>query len=114
MKARGPLLLTAIALLAPAPGRAETPAGAPEAERRAQLAARLSVARSADAGDCPDGAQLAALVAPLLHGPRLLDARVDVQVTRDGGGYAARLRVSGARRGQRSLDDAGATCAALA
>ncbi|MCS6900090.1 MAG: hypothetical protein RMJ98_10730 [Myxococcales bacterium] len=77
--------------------------------------ARLSVARSADALSCPDDEVLAARIRQLREGkadvPPLL---IDVLLQRHEGGYRARIRVSGPRRGERELVTHEDSCGGLA
>lgn len=85
------------------------------------LSGELSVERASGAEDCPDRAALAAMVARILKGgddgSGLLgpggDVRAEVQFARAPLGYRATLRLEGARVGERTLTDTGATCTAL-
>jgi hypothetical protein len=85
----------------------------------AAVSAVVSVARASGAEGCPDTERLTELVGRLA-GPSAGGAsqaartavRVDFSRTEDG--YQATLRFSGAREGERTLRDEGATCEALA
>ncbi len=84
------------------------------------LSAELSVERSSGAEDCPDRAGLATLIGRILKGADGSgvvrpngDVRAEVQFSRAPLGYRATLRLDGARVGERTLTDTGATCTAL-
>jgi hypothetical protein len=94
-------------------------AGAPAAWG-APGTAELSVARGPGAEDCPDTAALQARVEQIT-GTRLerLPATepplaVAVSFSREGDGFRAAIRTQGPKEGERSLEDEGPTCAALA
>lgn len=75
---------------------------------------RLSVVRAQDAVDCPDSAQLSAMVAALARpGAPAAAVLVDAQFFMGQGQYTVELRISGERAGQRTLSDPGPTCAGL-
>ena len=86
----------------------------------ASLSATIVVARTAEARDCPDADQIAAKVERIVGRaiavpegtPNALVARLEF--SRSGRTYEAVVRVSGAREGERVLEDAGPTCDALA
>jgi hypothetical protein len=94
------------------------------ASRRASAASigvRLSVNRAPDAGDCPDAGRLAAGIARAGH--RSLPSiapnaearlRFEVDMARSATGYAATVRILGARIGVRQIEHTGGTCAPLA
>jgi len=82
--------------------------------------AELSVARGPGAEDCPDTTALQARVEQIT-GTRLeLLAATDpplavaVSFSREGDSYRAAIRTQGPKQGERSLEDEGPTCAALA
>jgi hypothetical protein len=94
------------------------------ASRRAradELSVRLAVKRAPDAADCPDAARLAAAIARAGHraAPSVMadaDARLrfEVEMARSAEGYAATVRILGARIGVRKIEHTGGTCAPLA
>jgi hypothetical protein len=85
------------------------------------LSGELSVERASGAEDCPDRAALATMVGRILKGAddgsglggAGGDVRAEVQFARAPLGYRATLRLEGARVGERTLTDTGATCTAL-
>ena len=85
------------------------------------LSGELSVERASGAEDCPDRAALATMLGRILKGADdgsgLVasggDVRAQVQFARAPLGYRATLRLEGARVGERTLTDTGATCTAL-
>jgi hypothetical protein len=84
------------------------------------LAADLSVAKGPGAEDCPDRSALGEAIEAILKRPIAVPAgagetlRVEVLFSRQGDRYLAALRLRGAKRGERLLDDRGSTCSALA
>ena len=79
----------------------------------------MSVDRTPAAVDCPSAEALTAGVEaivgrPLADSADSLPMQVRVQFSRAEAGYQARLRLTGAREGERVLFDNGANCAALA
>jgi hypothetical protein len=93
--------------------------GAPEAWASPQTA-QLFVARGSRAEDCPDTTALRARIEQIT-GTRLelLTATeppllVAVSFSREGDSYRAAIRTQGPKEGERLLEDAGPTCAALA
>jgi hypothetical protein len=83
--------------------------------------AGVAVSRSTDAPDCPDAATLAVSVADIRGVPSLVTTRgadtrlqFEVEVTRNRSGYAAVIRASGSRSGERRIADIGEDCSGLA
>ncbi len=77
--------------------------------------ADLTVTRASGAEDCPDAAAVEAMLARI-EGTGALDGdRVEASVAfaRSAVGYAAELRVTGGKDGERTLTDTGPTCTAL-
>jgi len=92
----------------------------PAAAGAVPVSAEISVERSSGAEDCPDRAALATMIVRILNGADgsgLVgpggDIRAEVQFARAPLGYQATLRLEGARVGERTLTDTGATCTAL-
>ena len=92
----------------------------PAAAGAVPVSAELSVERSSGAEDCPDRAALATMIIRILNGADGSglagpggDVRAEVQFARAPLGYQATLRLEGARVGERTLTDTGATCTAL-
>lgn len=92
----------------------------PAAAGAVPVSAELSVERSSGAEDCPDRAALATMIVRILNGADgsgLVgpggDVRAEVQFARAPLGYQVTLRLEGARVGERTLTDTGATCTAL-
>jgi len=85
----------------------------------ASLSATVSVDRAPAAVDCPSAEALTAGVEAIVGRPLAESAdsrtmQVRVQFFRSEAGYEARLRLTGAREGERVLFDNGPNCAALA
>jgi hypothetical protein len=89
----------------------------------APATARLESTRAPDAADCPDAAALAALVNEGLARTALVTAgttapaprgQVAVTFQREATGYAATVRIGGARGGTRKVSNEGPGCGALA
>src|SRR3954453_22636034 len=93
--------------------------GAPEAWASPKTA-ELSVARGPGAEDCPDTTALQARVEQIT-GTRLEQLAateprlaLGVSFSREGDSYRAAIRTQGPKEGERSLEDEGPTCVALA
>ena len=84
----------------------------------APLGAELSVVRAPEAGDCPSSGELQAAIERIVQRPvvsasgeRLV---ADVRFQRGESGFAALVRLEGAKQGERRLTDTGGSCAPLA
>jgi hypothetical protein len=84
----------------------------------AQLSAAMVVSRAPDARECPDTEHLAARVERITGGPLVAPESaatvVRADFSRAGNAYEAKLRLSGAREGERVLRDESPTCEPLA
>jgi hypothetical protein len=75
------------------------------------------VSRADDAADCPDEVALAASIERILGGRPASSARgitADVAFARRGAPYVATIRLHGEKEGERTIEDAGPSCDALA
>jgi hypothetical protein len=80
----------------------------------------IEVARAGGAEDCPDREALTELIGGVLNAPARPaanggpeDVRAAVEFSRGAAGYQAIVRFAGAKEGQRTLTDTGASCVAL-
>lgn len=88
--------------------------------REAAARPRLSVARSPEASSCPDTEALRSQIEGVLGRPAFSQGSeggpplgFDVEIFAQNQGFAATIRVTGSRQGQRALHDAGPGCAGL-
>ncbi|NUP11940.1 MAG: hypothetical protein HOW73_38325 [Polyangiaceae bacterium] len=82
------------------------------------LRGTLEIRRAAGAEDCPDTAAMVQRVeelagAKILSAGKAAEVTLVVDIARSNGGYKATIKLSGARDGEREIDDAGPKCTAL-
>jgi hypothetical protein len=94
---------------------------APRVARAEPVSVHVAVKRSADAGDCPTAARLAAAIAraghrdaPSVSGNADARLRFEVEMAKIATGYSATVQIMGARIGTRQIEHTGATCEPLA
>ncbi len=86
--------------------------------RAEPVRASLEVIRAAGTEACPDGVKLAQRIeemagAKILSGPELKPVALELLLERQGKGYRGKLTISGERKGERVIEDAGPDCDGL-